>query len=125
MKRLIVLLTFAAPFLLTQVSWATQLDWTGGSGAGSNNLPCTDGAHWVLSPSGNITSATLTFNGHDYAMVKTGSDSFTVDTDGPVVVGDHVHVGWVGRGNPTLTLSYCITTSPSPSPSGTPSPTGS
>jgi hypothetical protein len=99
MKRLAALLFIAAvPLAFVGIASAsTSITWVGGTGNGSDNLPCADGAHWVLSPAQGITSATLAFDGHTYDMVQSGEGSFSVDTPGPVGVGDVVTVSYEGQ----------------------------
>jgi hypothetical protein len=125
MKKLIVLGVAAAWMLLGPAAVAsTQITWVAGSDAGSDQLPCADGAHWVLSPAAGITSATLTFKGHTYTMVQSGGGSFSVDTPGTVEVGDTVTVTFEGSNYAAfLKLSHCLSTSPSPSETESPSVT--
>jgi hypothetical protein len=128
MKKLIVLGITAACMLLAPAALASsggEFTWTAGVDQGSDNLPCTDGAHWVLTGTQNVTSATLTFKGQTYQMVQNGDGSFAVDTTGSVVAGDTVLVTYEGSGYPALRLSHCLSTSPSPSETESPSPSES
>ena len=135
MKRFALLgVLLAVPLLMIGVGVASAdatITWTAGVDQGSNNLPCSDGAHWVLSPAQGITSATLTFKGQTYTMQENGSGSYSVNTPGPVVAGDTVTVAYTGDNEDAfLKLSDCTTgESPSPTPSESesesPSPTGS
>jgi hypothetical protein len=129
MKRLAVL-AFAVTIPLSiagAASASTTITWVAGKDPGSTNLPCLEGAHWILSPAQGITSATLTFDGHTYDMVQSGDGSFFVDTPGPVEDGDVVTVTFQGdNDNAFLKLSHCTTVgSPSPSPSESESPSPS
>ena len=126
MKKLIVLGITAACMLLAPAALASgEFTWTAGVDQGSDNLPCPGGAHWVLTGTQNVTSATLTFKGQTYQMVQNGDGSFSVDTTGSVVAGDTVKVEFEGSGYPALRLSHCLSTSPSPSPSESESPSPS
>ena len=126
MKKLIVLGITAACMLLAPAALASgEFTWTAGVDQGSDNLPCTNGAHWVLTGTQNVTSATLTFKGQTYQMEQSGSGSFSVDTPGSVEEGDTVLVTFEGSGYPALRLSHCTSTSPSPSPSESESPSPS
>ena len=122
MKRVALLgLAIVFPLAFAGIAQAsTTVHWTGGVDQGSNNLPCDDGAHWILSPAQGITSATLTFKGHTYTMDQNGDGSFTVDTPGPVVVGDTASATYEGdNDNAFLKLSHCTSSSPSPTSSST------
>ena len=84
MKRLTLLGTVAFTVLFIGVAHAsTSVSWTGGQDQGSENLPCSDGGHWILSPAQGITSATLMFEGHSYVMEESGGGSYSVDTRRP------------------------------------------
>jgi LPXTG-motif cell wall-anchored protein len=116
-RLLVVLLALVGPLFLTQISWATGTTWTGGTGAGSDNLPCALGGYWLLTGAENITSATLTFNGTDHEMRENKAGDFVAYTFEPLEAGDVVRVTFVGSGQPVLTLSHCVQASPSPSES--------
>src|SRR4026207_59182 len=89
MKRLTLLGTVAFTVLFIGVAHAsTSVSWTGGQDQGSENLPCSDGGHWILSPAQGITGATLPFEGHSYVMEQSGGGSYSVDTDGSISAGD-------------------------------------
>jgi len=53
-----------------------SIPWTG---QGADQLPCANGAHWVLSPSDGIDSATLTVDGVQYTMTQNGGGSWSAD----------------------------------------------
>jgi LPXTG-motif cell wall-anchored protein len=126
MKRLLLLGTVAFTVLFMGVAHAsTSVSWTGGQDQGSENLPCSDGGHWILSPAQGITSATLTFEGHTYVMEQSGGGSYSVDTDGSISVGDTATATYEGNNDSAfLKLSHCTSGgTPSPTDTGTPSPT--
>jgi len=126
MKRLTLLGTVAFTILFIGVAHAsTTVSWTGGEDQGSDNLPCSDGGHWILSPAQGITSATLTFEGHTYVMEQSGDGSYSVDTTGSISVGDTATATYEGNNDTAfLKLSHCTSGgTPSPTDTGTPSPT--
>jgi hypothetical protein len=139
MKRIAVILGVVAVILaLPMTAFAASISWTGGSGDGSDLLPCADGGHWVLSQAQSVKSATLVVVGATYEMQPDGKDSFTADSSGPIAVGDLAVATYDGGGDPVLSLTACEgssspsptptptpTPSPSPSPSGSPPPSGS
>jgi hypothetical protein len=98
-------------------------------GNGSDNLPCTDGGHWVLAPSFGVESATLFVNGQSYTMVQAGNGhgSWSADSVGPLTDPVDAYVEFTGDGNTRnhLQLSHCTEGEPSPSPSESPSPSPS
>lgn len=104
---------------------ASTSDWKGN---GSEHLPCTNGAHWVLAPAQGITSATLTVNGVQYPMQQSGQGSFSADSQGPLDENLVASVEYEGENEKAhLQLSHCLdkaTPSPSvsPHPSKTPKP---
>ena len=126
MKRLALLGTVAFMVLFVGVAHAsTSVSWTGGQDQGSENLPCSDGGHWILSPAQGITSATLMFEGHSYVMEQSGGGSYSVDTDGPISTGDTATATYEGTNDTAfLKLSHCTSGgTPSPTDTETPSPT--
>ncbi len=109
---LLMMLPFAAN--LGTASASTAVSWTGN---GSENLPCSDAAHWVLSPAKGITSATLFVDGVPFAMHQNGSGSFAADSSGPVVAGTVVSATYEGANTTAfLKLSSCVQGSPPPPP---------
>ena len=128
MKRLTLLGTVAFTILFIGVAHAsTTVSWTGGEDQGSENLPCSDGGHWILSPAQGITSATLTFDGHSYVMEQSGDGSYSVDTTGSISVGDTATATYEGSNDTAfLKLSHCTSGgTPSPTDTGTPTDTES
>src|SRR5690242_5973096 len=125
MKRIAPILGAVAFILaLPMMAFAASTSWTGGSGQGSDLLPCTDGGHWVLSQAQSVKSATLVIVGATYEMQPDGNDSFTADSSGPIAVGDLAVATYDGGGQPELSLTACEgSSSPSPTPSPTPTPT--
>jgi len=127
MKRFLPLIG-AAIVILTMplMAIAASVSWTGGSGPGSDLLPCTGGGHWVLTDAQAVKSATLVVVGGTYEMQPDGKDGFSADSSGPIVVGDVAVVTYDGGGQPSLSLTGCTgSSSPSPDPSPTPTPTPS
>lgn len=119
-----VVLILATPLL----AFAASVSWTGGSGSGSDVLPCTDGGHWVLSQAKAVKSATLVVAGGTYQMQRDGKDAYAADSSGPIVIGDLAVVTYSGGGQPALALTACDASSsptPTPTPTPSPSPTGS
>lgn len=96
-------------------------------GNGSENLPCSEGGHWVLAPSFGIDSATLHVDGNAYTMTENGNGSWSADSVGPIDANVDAYVTYTGDGDERdhLQLSHCTDSSPSPSPSGSPSPSPS
>jgi hypothetical protein len=77
------------------------------SGQGSENLPCSDGGHWVLTGKG-ITSATARINGVDYVMVQHGQGSWSADSVGRLGSSPNARVTYEGSArNPQFVLSHC------------------
>jgi hypothetical protein len=126
MKRFLPLIG-AAIVILTMplMAMAESATWTGGSGSGSDLLPCTGGGHWVLSDAQAVKSATLVVVGGTYDMQPDGNDGFSADSSGPIVLGDVAVVTYDGGGQPSLSLTGCDGSSPSPDPSPTPTPSPS
>jgi hypothetical protein len=107
-RKLLVLAlsVFAVGALAGPASASTTIRWTG---QGSDNLPCAEGGHWVLTGKG-ITSATATIGGVTYTMVQSGRGSFSVDSDGSISAGTAAsasYEGTVANGNPQFVLSHC------------------
>lgn len=127
MKRFAPILGAVVFILATPLlAFAASISWTGGSGIGSDVLPCTDGGHWVLSQAKAVKSATLVVAGGTYQMQRDGKDAYSADSSGPIVIGDVAVVTYDGGGQPTLTLSACdASSSPTPTPTPTPSPSDS
>jgi hypothetical protein len=109
-KRLLVaafatLVLIAAP---AAFAWGGETTW---SGNGSENLPCTEGGHWVLSPGHGLTAATLTVNGVVYPMTQSGEGSWSADSVGPLDAETTASATWVGEvengHEPFLKLSHC------------------
>jgi Prealbumin-like fold domain len=83
----------------------------GWGGNGSDNLPCDNGAHWVLAPADGIDSATLHVGAASYNMTQSGQGSWSADSAGPVP-SDQTQV-WVtftgpGDNSDKLQLSHCL-----------------
>ncbi len=124
MKRILPLIG-AAMLILTMplMAIAASVSWTGGSGSGSDLLPCTGGGHWVLSDAQAVKSATLVVVGGTYDMQPQGNDAFSADSSGPIAIGDLAVATFDGGGQPSLSLTGCEgSPSPTPDPSPTPSP---
>ncbi len=86
-------------------SASTSTTWTG---QGSENLPCSDAAHWILSPAKGITSATLFVGGQSYSMIQSGSGSFSADSSGAVSANTSVSATYEGSNTTAfLKLSHC------------------
>lgn len=86
-----------------------QIPWTG---QGDDNLPCNDGAHWVLAPADGIDSATLHVGAKTYPMLQNGGGSWAADSDGAVPSDEtQVWVEFTGAGSDKdhLQLSHCLT----------------
>jgi len=124
MKRILPLIGAAIVILaMPLMAIAASVSWTGGSGSGSDLLPCTGGGHWVLSDAQAVKSATLVVVGATYDMQPQGNDAFSADSSGPIVVGDLAVATFDGGGQPSLSLTGCEgSPSPTPDPSPTPSP---
>src|SRR5439155_15393352 len=121
MRKLLWLLPVIAVFATAGVAHADGvIPWTGN---GSDNLPWSDGGHWVLAPEFGIDSATLTVNGVDYVMTQNGNGSWSADSVGPIDDASTAYVTYTGAGDERdhLQLSHCEESSPSPSPSPSPS----
>ena len=117
-----VVLILATPLL----AFAASVSWTGGSGVGSDVLPCTDGGHWVLSQAKAVKSAMLVVSGGTYQMQRDGKDAYSADSSGPILLGDVAVVTFDGGGQPSLALTACdASSSPTPTPTPTPSPSPS
>jgi hypothetical protein len=108
MKRLFVLLAvavataafYAGPALAGETTW---------TGNGSENLPCAEGGHWILSPAQGITSATLTVNGVTYEMTQSGDGSFSADSVGSLDENTTASATWDGDNDTAfLKLSHCV-----------------
>jgi hypothetical protein len=108
---MLVMLPFAA---MGAASATTTVTWTGN---GSENLPCADAAHWVLSPAKGITSATLYVDGTAYTMTQNGNNgSFAADA-GAVDFGSSVMATYEGTNTTAfLKLSHCEEGTPPPPP---------
>ncbi len=105
MRKLLVLAlsAFAVVGLIGSAS-AGQLTWRG---QGSENLPCSDGGHWVLTGKG-VTSATATIGGRTYTMLQNGGGSWAVDSFGSITSGTIASVVFAGTpNNPQFVLSHC------------------
>lgn len=112
-------------FLLILVINSALAGSTAWTGNGSENLPCSTGAHWILSPAQGITSATLTVNSTTYPMQQSGDGSFFADSTGTITSASAT---WVGTNSTAfLKLSHCngstVTTTPTPSVTVTPTVT--
>jgi len=133
MKRSLPLIGAVVLILATPLmAYAESVSWTGGSGLGSDVLPCSDGGHWLLSNAQSVKSATLVVAGGTFDMQPDGKDDFVADSSGPILIGDLAVVTYDGGGQPSLALTGCVASSspspdpspdPSPSPSDSPSPT--
>jgi len=108
MKRLLVVFVAAlatAAFFATSALASTTIGW---GGQGSENLPCSGNEHWVLAPAKDITSATLTLDGVNYAMTQSGQGSFSVDTNVGFDGSQSVSVTYEGDNDSAhLQLSHC------------------
>ena len=96
---------YAAPVLAGGVGGSTTWD-----GNGSENLPCEDGGHWILSPAQGITAATLTVNGVTYPMTQSGNNgSYSADSVGALDENTTASATWTGENDSAfLKLSHCI-----------------
>ncbi len=123
MRRITLAVAIGLVVLLAGPAFADGSNTVQWGGAGSENLPCDYGVHWVLSPANRITTAILSIEGQgDFPMYPGGS--FVVDTprafDGSQAVSAfYVYTGTDPR--PRIKLGYCLP-SPSPGPSPSPSP---
>ena len=88
-----------------------NLPW---GGNGSDNLPCANGAHWVLAPAFNVDSATLVVDGVKYTMTQNGEGSWAADSEGAVTADSKVSVDFTGDGDERnhLQLSHCLSGTP-------------
>lgn len=105
MRKLLVLAlsAIAVVGLVGSASASTQITWTG---QGSENLPCAEGGHWVLTGKG-ITSATISLGG---SMYQNGLGSFAYDSVGSISAFDIGQVSATYEGsakNPQFVLSHC------------------
>ena len=127
MKRFLPLIGAAMLILATPLmAYAESISWTGGSGPGSDLLPCSGNEHWVLSDAQAVKSATLVVGGGTYDMQPDGNNGFSADSSGPLAIGDLAVVTYDGGGQPSLSLASCESSpSPSPDPSPDPSPSPS
>src|SRR4051795_11305609 len=106
MKRFLPMIGAAMLILATPLmAYADSVSWTGGVGVGSDVLPCTDGGHWLLSDAQAVKTATLVVGAGTYDMQPNGTDAFTADSSGPIVVGDVAVVTYDGGGQPSLSLT--------------------
>ena len=97
-------------------SATTSVTWTGN---GSENLPCSDAAHWVLSPAKGITSATLYVDGVAYTMAQNGLGSFAADSTGAVDASTVAMASYEGVNTRAfLKLSHCEDGTTPPPPLG-------
>jgi hypothetical protein len=126
MRRITLAVAIGLVVLLANPAFADGSNTVQWEGAGSENLPCDDGVHWILSPARGITAAVLTIEGQrDFPMYQSGS--FVVDTPGAFDGSQAVSAFYVYTGTdprPRIKLGDCLS-SPSPSPSPVPSPTPS
>jgi hypothetical protein len=100
--------------LRTAASASTTVTWTGN---GSENLPCSDAGHWVLSPAQGITSATLFVGGVAYTMHQNGLGSFAADSVGAIDSSTIVSATFDGLNTKAfLKLSSCVQGPPPPPP---------
>jgi hypothetical protein len=91
---------YAGPALAGETTW---------TGNGSENLPCAEGGHWILSPAQGITSATLTVNGVTYEMTQSGDGSFSADSVGSLDENTTASATWEGDNDTAfLKLSHCV-----------------
>jgi hypothetical protein len=80
-------------------------------GNGADQLPCANGAHWVLSPSDGIDSAILHVGNATYTMTENGGGSWSADSAGDVPSDQsQVWVEFTGAGDAKdhLQLSHCL-----------------
>jgi len=116
MRRAAVGLLVVAPLAMSGIAHAsTTTVWAGN---GSDNLPCADGGHWVLSPAQGITAATLTVDGIDYTMQKNGNNgSWAADSGGPLTGSTTASATYDGNNSVAfLKLSHCAEGPPPPPP---------
>jgi hypothetical protein len=98
------------------------VEWDGN---GAENLPCEFGGLWILAPAPDVTSATLTVNGHDYGMTKYGNN-WKAESDGYLDDSLVAYVTYTGDATDAhLQLSHCIEgdSTPTPCPTNTPTAT--
>lgn len=91
-------------------------------GNGSENLPCEYGGYWVLSPAQDITDGTLTVNGIDYPMWRTGNNWKGI-SEGYLDINLVAYVTYTGDGEGAhLQLSHCTEGNPTSTPTFTQPP---
>ena len=83
-------------------------------GQGADNLPCSDGGHWILTPGhndGTITNAMLTVNnGQHISMTENGGGSWSADSVGSLDNNTTASATYTFTGSdpePQLVLSSC------------------
>ena len=73
---------------------------------------CPNGAHWILSPSGDITAATLHVLGQNITMNQNGPNgSFEADSGGPITTSTSASADFSSPNpdeDPHLVLSHCL-----------------
>lgn len=128
MRKIVRILSVCIGLLLVGMSIFVNRVYADGSvswgGKGSENLPCSGGAHWVLTGANDATSATLEVNGGTYSMHQSGNGSWSADSSGPLDSSLSASASWVGdASNPSLQLSHCTGDTPTETPTNTPPPT--
>jgi len=122
MKKLIIacVFTLIGVILLSSVAKADGVIYWDGNGGG--NLPCQYGGYWVLSPAPDVTNATLTVNGFDYPMWKTGNN-WKGESVGYLDDKLTAYVTYTGETDAHLQLSHCTEGTPTPTDTEVPSAT--
>jgi hypothetical protein len=82
-------------------------------GHGSENLPCEDGGHWILSPGADVGTATLTVDGVSSTMEQSGpaggSGAYHGFSSGPIDETTEASATWTGTSTEAfLKLSNCL-----------------
>lgn len=118
MRKVLIGFVVVIVALAIYVSSAQADGTVGWSGNGSNNLPCSGGAHWVLSPAAGITGATLIVNGQSYGMSQSGNGGSWSADSGPLGSQVSASVSYTGPGDPSdhLQLSHCLVVTDTPTP---------
>ena len=94
-----------AAFADGSVSWVNHQGLAEGA-------TCPNGAHWILSPPGDITGATLHVGGETITMNQNGQGgSFEADSSGPVTNSTSASADFTSpndEDDPHLVLSHCL-----------------
>jgi hypothetical protein len=109
MLALVVVAAMMIPGIARADDTAT---WDGKTGNGSDKLPCPFGAHWILSPGGGVTEASLTVDSDaPIDMTQNGPNgAWTATSDEPVDEDSTASAEWKGTQDPapSLKLSHCL-----------------